>query len=111
MPEQGSPGAVGRAQEGRIHSALHAPLKGEFHRRPFIPTVLNQEESRLERVESLEMSGLSGTKSDDFINAAKARGEAAIQDSQPRLTKLEKAFRHAALRRRSEDARKQAHSR
>ena len=44
------------------------------------------------------MGGLSGTKSDDFINAAKARAEAAIQDNQPKLTKLEKAFRHAALR-------------
>ena len=52
------------------------------------------------------MSGLSGTKSDDFINAAKARGEAALQDNQPKLTKLEKAFRHAALQRRAEDARK-----
>jgi len=29
------------------------------------------------------MSGLSGTKSDDFINAAKARGEAALQDKHP----------------------------
>ena len=52
------------------------------------------------------MGGLSGTKSDDFINAAKARGEAALQDKQPKLTKLEKAFRHAAIRRRTEDARK-----
>jgi hypothetical protein len=34
------------------------------------------------------MGGLSGTKSDDFINAAKARAEAAIQDNQPKLTKL-----------------------
>ena len=59
----------------------------------------------------MEMGGLSGTKSDDFINAAKARGEAALQENQPRLTKLEKAFRHAALRRRAEDARKQAHHR
>ena len=38
------------------------------------------------------MSGLSGTKSDDFINAAKARGEAALQDRQPKLTKLEKGI-------------------
>ena len=54
------------------------------------------------------MTGLSGTKSEDFINAAKARGVAALKDNQPRLTKLETAFRHAALRRRAEDARKQA---
>ena len=54
------------------------------------------------------MGGLSGTKSDDFINAAKARAEAAIQDNQPKLTKLEKAFRHAALRRRAQDARRAA---
>ena len=52
------------------------------------------------------MVGLSGTKSDDFINAAKARGEAAMQDNQPKLTKLEKAFRHAALKRKAQDARK-----
>ena len=52
------------------------------------------------------MGGLSGTKSDDFINAAKARGEAAMQDNQPKLTKLEKAFRHAALKRKAQDARK-----
>ena len=57
----------------------------------------------------MEMGGLSGTKSDDFINAAKARGEAALQDNQPKLTKLEKAFRHAAIRRRAEDARKKGH--
>ena len=57
----------------------------------------------------MEMGGLSGTKSDDFINAAKARGEAALQDKQPKLTKLEKAFRHAAIRRRAEDARKKGH--
>ena len=55
------------------------------------------------------MSGLSGTKTDDFINAAKARGEAALQYKQPKLTKLEKAFRHAAIRRRAEDARKKGH--
>ena len=54
------------------------------------------------------MGGLSGTKSDDFINAAKARAEAAIQEIQPKLTKLEKAFRHAALRRRAQNARKAA---
>ena len=54
------------------------------------------------------MGGLSGTKSDDFINAAKARAEAAIQEIQPKLTKLEKAFRHAALRRRAQDARRAA---
>ena len=54
------------------------------------------------------MGGLSGTKSDDFINAAKSRGEAAIQDNQPKLTKLEKAFRHAALKRKAQDARKAA---
>ncbi|MAV12291.1 MAG: hypothetical protein O2972_08785 [Cyanobacteria bacterium] len=54
------------------------------------------------------MGGLSGTKSDDFINAAKARGEAAMQDNQPKLTKLEKAFRHAALKRKAQDARKAA---
>lgn len=57
----------------------------------------------------MEMGGLSGTKSDDFINAAKARGEAALQEKQPKLTKLEKAFRHAAIRRRAEDARKKGH--
>ena len=51
------------------------------------------------------MGGLSGTKSDDFINAAKARGEAAMQ---AKLTKLEKAFRHAALKRKAQDARKAA---
>ena len=55
------------------------------------------------------MSGLSGTKTDDFINAAKARGEAALQYQQPKLTKLEKAFRHAAIRRRAEDDRKTGH--
>ena len=55
------------------------------------------------------MSGLNGTKTDDFINAAKARGEAALQYQQPKLTKLEKAFRHAAIRRRAEDARKTGH--
>ena len=55
------------------------------------------------------MSGLSGTKTDNFINAAKARGEAALQYQQPKLTKLEKAFRHAAIRRRAEDARKTGH--
>ena len=55
------------------------------------------------------MSGLSGTKTDDFINAAKARGEAALQYQQPKLTKLEKAFRHAAIRRRAEDARRTGH--
>ena len=55
------------------------------------------------------MSGLSGTKTDDFINAAKARGEAALQYQQPKLTKLEKAFRHAAIRRRAEDVRKTGH--
>ena len=55
------------------------------------------------------MSGLSGTKTDDFTNAAKARGEAALQYQQPKLTKLEKAFRHAAIRRRAEDARKTGH--
>ena len=55
------------------------------------------------------MSGLSGTKTDDFINAAKARGEAALQYQQPKLTKLEKALRHAAIRRRTEDARKKGH--
>ena len=55
------------------------------------------------------MSGLSGTKTDDFINAAKARGEAALQYQQPKLTKLEKAFRHAAIRRRADDARKTGH--
>ena len=54
------------------------------------------------------MGGLSGTKSDDFINAAKARAEAAIQEIQPKLTKLEKAFRHAALRRRAQDTRRAA---
>jgi ElaB/YqjD/DUF883 family membrane-anchored ribosome-binding protein len=54
------------------------------------------------------MTGLSGTKSDDFINAAKAREEAALKDNQPRLTKLGKAFRHAALRRRADDACNQA---
>ena len=57
---------------------------------------------------NLAMGGLSGTKSDDFINAAKARAEAAIQEIQPKLTKLEKAFRHAALRRRAQNARKAA---
>ena len=55
------------------------------------------------------MGGLSGTKSDDFIDSAKARGEAALRDKQPKLTKLEKAFRHAAIRRRAEDARKKGH--
>ena len=54
------------------------------------------------------MGGLSGTKSDDFITAAKARGEAAMQDNPPKLTKLEKAFRHAALKRKAQDARKAA---
>lgn len=54
------------------------------------------------------MSGLSGTKADDFINAARARGEAAVKDKQPKLTRLEKAFRHAALNRRSQDERRRA---
>jgi len=54
------------------------------------------------------MTGLSGTKADDFINAARARGEAAMKDKQPRLTRLEKAFRHAALRRKSQDERREA---
>ena len=54
------------------------------------------------------MSGLSGTKADDFINAARARGEAALKDKQPRLTRLETAFRHAALKRRSQDERRRA---
>ena len=54
------------------------------------------------------MSGLSGTKADDFINAARARGEAAVKDKQPRLTRLETAFRHAALKRRSQDERRRA---
>lgn len=57
------------------------------------------------------MSGLSGTKSDDFINAARARGEAAMQDKQPRLTRLEKAFRHAALKRKVQDERRQSKER
>ena len=54
------------------------------------------------------MSGLSGTKAGDFINAARARGEAAVKDKQPRLTRLETAFRHAALKRRSQDERRRA---
>ena len=54
------------------------------------------------------MSGLSGTKSDDFINAARARGEAAMQDKHPRLTRLEKAFRHAALKRKVQDERRKS---
>ena len=54
------------------------------------------------------MSGLSGTKADDFINAARARGEAAVKDKQPRLTRLETAVRHAALKRRSQDERRRA---
>ena len=54
------------------------------------------------------MGGLSGTKSDDFINAAKARAEAANQDNQPKLTKLQKALRQAALGRRAQDARRAA---
>ena len=54
------------------------------------------------------MSGLSGTKADDFINAARARGEAAVKDKQPTLTRLETAFRHAALKRRSQDERRRA---
>ena len=54
------------------------------------------------------MSGLSGTKADDFINAARARGDAAVKDKQPRLTRLETAFRHAALKRRSQDERRRA---
>ena len=54
------------------------------------------------------MSGLRGTKADDFINAARARGEAAVKDKQPRLTRLETAFRHAALKRRSQDERRRA---
>jgi len=54
------------------------------------------------------MSGLSGTKADDFINAARARGEAAVKDKQPRLTRLETAFRHAALKGRSQDGRRRA---
>ncbi|QNI94326.1 hypothetical protein SynA15127_01246 [Synechococcus sp. A15-127] len=54
------------------------------------------------------MSGLSGTKADDFINAARARGEAAVKDKQPRLTRLETAFRHAALKRRFQDERRRS---
>jgi len=53
-----------------------------------------------------KMSGLSGTRSDDFISAAKARAEAALKDNQPKLTKLENAFRHAALRRSAQAARR-----
>ena len=53
-----------------------------------------------------KMSGISGTRSDDFISAAKARGEAALKDNQPKLTKLENAFRHAALRRSAQAARR-----
>ena len=56
------------------------------------------------------MSGLSGTKADDFINAARARGEAALRDKQPKLTRLETAFRHAALKRRSQDERRRTSS-
>ena len=56
------------------------------------------------------MSGLSGTKADDFINAARARGEAALREKQPKLTRLETAFRHAALKRRSQDERRRASS-
>jgi len=48
------------------------------------------------------MSGLNGTKFEDFISAAKARAEAAMQDKHPRLTRLEKAFRHAALKRQTQ---------
>ena len=55
-----------------------------------------------------EMAGLKGTKSDDFINAAKERGEAAMKEKQPRLTRLERAFRHAALKRKSQAERKAA---
>ena len=54
----------------------------------------------------MKMAGLKGTKSDDFINAAKERGEAAMKDKQPRLTKLERAFRHAAIRRKSQEERR-----
>ena len=72
----------------------------------FEPLDPNKESIR--EVEGRKMSGLSGTKSDDFINAAKARGEAAMADHHPRLTKLEKAFRHAALRRKAQDARRAA---
>ena len=56
------------------------------------------------------MAGLKGTKSDDFINAAKERGEAAMREKQPRLTRLERAFRHAALRRKSQAESKAARS-
>ncbi len=53
-------------------------------------------------VEQQTMSGLNGTKFEDFISAAKARAEAAMQDKHPRLTRLEKAFRHAALKRQTQ---------
>ena len=40
----------------------------------------------------MDMGGLSGTKSDDFINAAKARGEAALQDKQPKFDQAGKSI-------------------
>jgi len=40
----------------------------------------------------MEMGGLSGTKSDDFINAAKARGEAALQDKQTQIDQAGKGI-------------------
>ena len=64
----------------------------------------------VEREQHAEMTGLKGTKSDDFINAAKERGEAAMRDKQPRLTRLERAFRHAAIRRKSQAERRAATS-
>ena len=78
----------------------------EFDRRSVVYASFAERLIKIKEIESNAMSGLSGTKSDDFINAAKARGEAAVQDNKPRLTKLETAFRHAALRRKAEDARK-----
>ena len=53
----------------------------------------------------MKMAGLKGTKSDDFINAAKSAASRQ-KDKQPRLTKLERAFRHAAIRRKSQEERR-----
>lgn len=88
-------------------AAVFSPNRSErFERRKVVCHHFINAIAKVKRHASEKMSGISGTRSDDFISAAKARGEAALKDNQPKLTKLENAFRHAALRRSAQAARR-----
>ena len=85
------------------------PFKAEFDRKPLLQALFSLNATRLDSVKAWRWVDSAVPNRTILSTPPKPAAKLPYKDKQPKLTKLEKAFRHAAIRRRAEDAREKGH--